>query len=87
MRYRLIAFVCDQNCVKWINNDGSSEYTDILTQRPDACRFAVVQYYDKYLCFDLFDTQINPETLKIYEPNPLTFDTLDAAVMAGQMKL
>lgn len=87
MRYKLIAFVCDRNCVKWINNDGTLEFGEILLQRPSECRFAVVQHHDKYLCIDLFETQIHPKTLKVYEPPPLTFDTLDAAVMASQLKM
>lgn len=87
MRYRLIAFVCDHNCVKWVNNVGTLEYGSVLSQRPEDCRFAIMQLDNKYLCADLFATQMNPDTLEIYPPDMLKFDSVDAAIMAAQLKL
>lgn len=86
MRYKLTAFVCDEHCIKWINNEGTLEYTEIFSQRPHECRFAILEADNQFICVDMFETEMDQD-LNIIMPKSLQFLSLDAAVMAAQMKL
>lgn len=85
MRYKLIAYVCSQQCIKWENNIGTLDYGEILSRRSEDCRFAILEADNIYLCVDMFETQMD-QNLNIIMPPALTFTTVDAAVMAAQLK-
>lgn len=83
MRYRLLAYVCDRNCVKWVDNEGTLEFGDILLQRPSDCRYAILEKGDTYYALDLHETEID-RNLIITEPVPHAFPDMDAAIMYAQ---
>lgn len=87
MRYKLHAYVCDAHCVQWIGSEGSLDFTDIMTQRPHECRFAILERDNVYYCLDLLAVRVDVTTLKVHEPKPMPFATLDGAIMAAQMQL
>jgi hypothetical protein len=64
-------------------------YRDVFVHRPTWARFAILQTADdKYLCVDLFRTQIDSITLKVSVPDKYkTFTDLDAAIVAAQLQL
>jgi hypothetical protein len=86
-RYTLIAYISKEG-VYWSDNEGTSTYGKIFAQRSPDVRFAVLRNADTmYLCVDMDETEMDTDTFEFYMPEPLSFPTLEAAVMAAQLKL
>jgi hypothetical protein len=85
-RYRLICFVGPGNDTLWADEDGTRTYGSIFSRRPDWARFAVLHDGQEYLCADLWETEMDVDTLEIYVPKSRRFPTRDAAVMTAHLK-
>lgn len=91
-RMRLHAYVCESGKVRQVNDLGTVEFVDVFNQRPDRCRYAVVQEVGRqdFTVFDLYDAQIvdgqdptNPRAISMLLPGKHEYHpTLDAAIMA-----
>lgn len=81
LRMILKAFVCEHGCVRVINNIGSSTFVDIISLKPDECRYAIVEVSNGYWILDLLLTDVNNSDAK----TELTYPTLEAAMMAATL--
>lgn len=82
-RFKLHAYLCDGPCIKPREDMGTMTFTQVFVQRPDSCRYAVIQPasgVDEYLVVDLFETTYDDRA--VYMGPHLTFPTLDAALMS-----
>lgn len=90
-QYKLLAYVCGRSCVVRPDNIGTVDYTRVFIQRPDGCRYAVVEVWNiakhagEVLVFDLYQT-IDPGNSRLVAPEPIrTCDDVDTAIMATAM--
>lgn len=90
--YRLIAYVgsgeTDPTPI-WVNNTGLTPLDKIHRDRPDVARFAIVEHDGKFRVLDMWEVEMNMETLTVYVPDHavLEFPTRNAAIMTAQLKL
>lgn len=87
-RYRLRAYICGPGCVRWRPDEGFTNFTRIYINRPDGCRYAVVETTDHaFLVWDLFDTLQDPlgELFPAAVPG-ITYTDLDQAVAATALR-
>lgn len=89
--YKLIAYVGrgkDDPRPHWLAEEGFRTFQSIFRERPAWSQFAVLQTTDgRYLCVDLYETEMSMETMRLILPPHLSFTDLDAAIMAAQLKL
>lgn len=71
----------------WVDEGGTRDYAKVFTDRPLWARFAILQDAEAYLCVDLHETTMHRDSLKIIMPKALVFQSMDAALMAAQLKL
>lgn len=86
-RYFLRAYVCDDGKVRWQPTVGSMEFSTIFVQRPNGCRYALLERItgpntSLYIVADLYDTQRAPDgTLVMGEHR--SYPDWDAALAAA----
>jgi hypothetical protein len=84
-RMALKAYVCGPTCVQWVMEEGTSRLIDVLTRRPNNCRYAIVETAEGYMSIDMYDLMTS-NSLKTYHLGAHeTFTDLDAAVVATAM--
>lgn len=83
-RYTLHAYVCGRSCVHRPEHDGAMTFAQILIERPNDCRYAVVgDDAQRVLVWDLYDAVVHPVPL---EPTPLRVLTdVDQAIVSTLM--
>jgi len=83
-RFMRKAYVCDDNGVQMINDEGYSTITATFVTRPKNCRYAVVvNDKDVVLLVDMYAliTADSHVTLQHSEVSTHTFTTVEAAIM------
>jgi hypothetical protein len=88
--YKLIAFVCDEGCVKRVKQGyGTRTFRDIYVNRPDDCRYAVatqwnpVKHEEEVIVWDLYEATTQPLFRDIQAPQPtLIHHSVEAAIAA-----
>lgn len=91
-RYRLVGYVCDGSCFKQHTGQGTLTYHQVFMQRPDTCRYAVLEQFTphQFIVIDLYDTTMSKsdsEVLATFErsPNAKIYRSEDAAIAATQL--
>ena len=91
-RYRLVGYVCDGSCFKQHAGEGTMTYHQVFVQRPDTCRYAVLERFEpsQFLVVDLYETTMKPlynGPLATFERgiNTKIYRSEDAAVAATQL--
>lgn len=85
-RYRLLAYVCANGCVRWEHHEGVSTFRQIFQQNPDGCRFAIAELPPDVLLFDLWGVKVEPESWRFTPGATWAFSSVDAAVAAAVIR-
>lgn len=81
-RYTLHTYVCGPYCTQEVPHEGVLTYAQILTERPQGCRYAVVSdHANTVQVWDLYEQNPSKEPLVVFE-----WVDVDAAVMATMMR-
>lgn len=81
-RYTLHTYVCGPYCVRDVPHLGAMTYGQILAERPQGCRYAVVlDHHNTAQVWDLFEDDTDKEPKVVFE-----WVDVDAAVMATMMR-
>ena len=88
-RYRLVGYVCDGTCFKPATGEGTMTYHQVFMQRPDTCRYAVLEQLTPhhFIVVDMYETTMRKqahEVLSTFErsDNLKFYTTEDAAIAA-----
>ena len=92
-RFRLVGYVCDGTCFKPATHDGTMTYHQIFMNRPDTCRYAVMERFspNQFIVVDMYESAMTKKqghaVLVTFEKGvpPKVYTTEDAAVAATQL--
>lgn len=87
-RYKRIAYVGKNDVsILWVSEEGTRSVQDIYEHAPPWARFVILQEDDEYQCADLKSAKMRLGTGDWWFDEVLTFQSMDAAIMAAQLKL
>lgn len=91
VRYKLIAYVCGNACIRYADAIGTMDIDRIYIQRPSGCRYAIVEHWvlgaTEVLVFDLYEvTWADNLQRHVLPAEPVhRGDCVEAAIMATFM--
>ena len=87
-RYTMHAYVCGRDCVVNSSHVGAMTFAQIFEERPNGCRYAVVETGGRFLVWDLYAVESMTQRRKMWlTPPPPVRETedVDSAIVATAM--
>lgn len=87
-RYKRIAYVGKSDVsIFWINEEGTRSVQDIYEKAPPWTRFVILQEDASFQCADLRSAKMRLGTGDWWFDDVLAFETMEAAIMAAQLRI
>lgn len=56
----LCAYIGDGGYIEWVNDEGTSTFSQVFVRRPSGCRYAIVKMKSTYASIDMFEGLMLP---------------------------